>query len=168
MPYVPLRSGRDIWISDLETNTISGAINRRHATDLITYGINLDDREITQNEGSNVRVTSYDLKDNAIEFVNVVTVRGIAGAYATARNEDSIRIFRVVKEKVIDYTSLVNDIQCMQRAKAVLEQLGAKSPVDILDITAARPSVITTGGTYKYLYYSDNHNPMNVTFFENK
>ena len=81
--------------------------------------------------------------------MNVVTVRGIAGAYATARDEESIRKFRVVKEKVIDDTSLVNDIQCMQRAKAVLGQLGAKSPIDILDITAARPSVVTTGGTYK-------------------
>ena len=41
--------GPNFWNSDLETNTISGTTNRRHATDLISYGINLDDREITQN-----------------------------------------------------------------------------------------------------------------------
>ncbi|MAH51682.1 hypothetical protein CMI37_38045, partial [Candidatus Pacearchaeota archaeon] len=160
--------GPNTWNPDLSTNTLAGQNNYRHTSDLAQFGLTVDDRETSINEASTLRVISYSLKDLAQDFVNVVTVRGRAGSFAAARDEESIRKFRIVKEKIVDDSTLTNDTQCQQRAIALLQQLKASTSLEILDITAASPSVITTGGSYKYLTYTDNNNPMQTTLFEMK
>ena len=160
--------GPNLWSPDLEVGTLSGVTSTRHTTTLADFGLTLDDREKSLNDGSYLQAIGYELKDHALEFINSVTVRGRSGSYASVRDEESIKYFRIVKEKIIDDPSLTNDTQCRQRASAALEQLKPSIPLNILNISAENPTKITTGGRTKYLTYVDGDNPANIHLFDTK
>ena len=157
-----------MWSPDLEVGTLSGVSSQRHTATLADFGLTLDDREKSLNDGSYLQAIGYELKDHALDFINSVTVRGRSGSYASVRDEESIKYFRITKEKIIDDPSLTNDTQCRQRALAALEQLKPSIPLNILSISAENPTKITTGGRTKYLTYVDGDNPANIHFFDTK
>ena len=160
--------GPNLWSPDLEVGTLSGVSSQRHTATLADFGLTLDDREKSLNDGSYLQAIGYELKDHALDFINSVTVRGRSGSYASVRDEESIKYFRITKEKIIDDPSLTNDTQCRQRALAALEQLKPSIPLNILSISAENPTKITTGGRTKYLTYVDGDNPANIHFFDTK
>ena len=160
--------GPNTWDPSSEVGTLSGVSSDRHTNILGDFGLTLDDREKSLNDGSYAQVVGYELKDHALEFINSVTVRGRSGSYASARDEDSIKHYRLVKEKIIDDPSLTNDTQCLQRARAALQQLKPVVPLNIINISAANPMEITTGGRTKYLVWADSNNPSNIELFDTR
>ncbi|MAH47491.1 hypothetical protein CMI37_16825, partial [Candidatus Pacearchaeota archaeon] len=144
-------SGPNYWDKDLEVGTLPGVSSERHTTNLEFNGLTFDDRQKTLSDRSTVQVMEYEVKDHGLEFANKITVRGQAGAYATVTDQESIDTFSSVKEKIIDDSSLTTDTQCYQRARSLLEQLKPKPPISILNISKANPTVVTTGGSKRYL-----------------
>ena len=112
-------TGPKLWLPEMEVGTISGVTSNRFSTPL-TYGLSLVEGENTTDQAQ--PVVSYSLREKPIDFVNKVVVRGQAGAYGTVQDDDLIASYGIIKEKVIDDSSLVNSLQCETRAIALLEQ----------------------------------------------
>ena len=111
--------GPNFWHPGMEAGTISGVTSVRHS-DPATYGLSLSEDE---NDGDQTHViSSYSLSEKPIEFVNKVSVRGRSGAYGVAEDATSIASYGLVKERLVDDSSLSNSLQCETRARALLEQ----------------------------------------------
>lgn len=112
--------GPNFWHPGLEVGTISGVTSTRH-TNPKTYGITLS--EFIGRGNQRITISAYELNDKPVEFVNKVSVRGYGGAYGTAEDTTSIDAYELVKERIIDDSTLINSLQCETRARAILAQL---------------------------------------------
>jgi hypothetical protein len=111
--------GPNLWNPGMEVGTISGVTSVRHS-DPATYGLSLNEYEHSGDQSQTI--AAYSLNDKPIEFVNKVSVRGRSGAYGVAEDATSIATYGLVKERMIDDSTLTNSLQCETRARAILEQ----------------------------------------------
>jgi len=111
--------GPNLWHSGLETGTLSTATSKRHS-DPLTYGLTLTE---TAGRGSQrMPIIEHEIKDHALDFVNKISVRGQSGAYGVAEDTTSIDNYGIVKERIVDDSTLTTSIQCENKARALLEQ----------------------------------------------
>jgi len=70
-----------------------------------------------------IQMLGYSVGDRPSEFVNKVVVRGQAGAYGTAVDDESVSNFHMVREKNYYDTTITNSVQAAQRANRLLNSL---------------------------------------------
>jgi len=107
--------------------------------DPLKYGLTLHQSESVGPQ--TVQLTKYSVGDKPIEFVNKVVVRGAGGAYGSAQDENSIRQFGIVKEKVVHSSSIDNSVKAEQTAVKLLNQL---KPITSSDSNITASSTIST------------------------
>ena len=112
--------GPNYWHPGMESGTITGVTSVRHS-DPVTYGLTLVEHDTGTNQSQTI--VAYALADKPVDFVNKVSVRGRSGAYGIAQDTTSIDTYGLVKERVVDDSTLTNSLQCEIRAQALLEQL---------------------------------------------
>jgi len=113
-------TGPNLWHPNLEVGTLATVASKRQS-DPLSYGLTL-----TERAGRGARrmpITAYEIKDHSFDFVNKVGVRGQAGAYGMAEDTDSIATYGIVKERIVDDSTLITSVQCEAKARAVLESL---------------------------------------------
>jgi len=113
-------TGPNLWHPSLEAGTLSGVTSKRHS-DPLTYGLTFT--ELAGRGSQRMPIVAYEIRDHALDFVNKIGVRGQAGAYGVAEDTVSITTYGIVKERIVDDSTLTNSIQCENRARALLEQL---------------------------------------------
>ena len=111
--------GPTYWHPGKEVGTLSGITSTRHATPRY-YGLTLS--EVENSAEQVISIASHSLSEKPIDFVNKVSVRGHGGAYGVAEDTTSIDTYGIVKERVVDDSTLANSLQCEKRAQAILEQ----------------------------------------------
>jgi len=103
-----------------DTGTITGVTDTRH-TSPQRYGLTLS---ATSSAGeSTIQMLGFSVGERPSEFVNKVVVRGQAGAYGTAVDDESISNFHIVREKNYYDTTITNSVQADQRAGRILNSL---------------------------------------------
>ena len=106
--------GPNFWHPNMEVGTV------RHSTPA-TYGLTLSDNQ--QQTEQVIPIAEYALNEKPVDFVNKVSVRGRSGAYGVAEDTTSIDAYGLVKERVVDDSSLTTSVQCETRARSILAQL---------------------------------------------
>ena len=134
-----------------DTGTITGVTDTRHASPQ-KYGLTFSSASLA---GTNtMQMLGYSVGDRPSEFVNKVVVRGQAGAYGTAIDEESVSNFHMVREKNYYDTTITNSVQAEQRANRLLNALrpgGAASSIRECHIS-----------TQSWPLYSYNGHPQSV------
>ena len=103
-----------------DTGTITGVTDTRHSSPL-KHGLTLTESSFAGEQ--TMQMMGYSVGDRASEFVNKVVVRGQAGAYGTAIDEESIDNFHVTKEKNYYDSTITNSVQAESRANRILDTL---------------------------------------------
>jgi len=112
--------GPNYWHPGMEAGTITDVTSVRHS-DPATYGLTLVEHDTATLQSQTI--SAYSLTDKPVDFVNKVSVRGRSGAYGVAQDTTSIDTYGLVKERIVDDSTLTNSLQCEVRAQALLEQL---------------------------------------------
>jgi len=129
--------GPTLWSTNLEVGTISGITSARHS-DPQSYGMTLSERE--QHGPQRMPLSGYELRDHPIEFVNKIAVRGQNGAYGVAEDTTSQTTYGVLKERIVDDSSLTTSTQCHQRALALLQKVKSTSTTSIRECRIRLPA----------------------------
>ena len=106
--------GPNFWHPGMEVGSV------RHSSPA-TYGLTLSDNQ--QQSEQSLPISEYALNEKPVDFVNKVSVRGRSGAYGVAEDTTSIDAYGLVKERVVDDSSLTTSVQCETRARSLLAQL---------------------------------------------
>jgi hypothetical protein len=85
-------------------------------------------------------IAGYELKDHPAEFVNKISVRGQNGAYGVAEDTVSQATYGVLKERIVDDSSLTTSTQCNQRALALLAKVKSTSTTTIRECRIRLPA----------------------------
>ena len=129
--------GPNLWNTNLEVGTIAGVTSDRHSNPQ-SYGLTLTERG--QRETQQMPITTYEIKDHSVDFVNRIAVRGQNGSYGIAEDTTSQATYGVVKERIVDDSSLTTSTQCDQRALALLEKVRSSATTTIQECRIQIPS----------------------------
>ena len=145
--------GPNTWHQNLEVGTLNKLTSKRHANPR-AFGLTFSER--TSRGIQRMPITSYELHDHPFEFINKVSVRGLAGAYGVAEDTTSIATYGIVKERILDDSSLTNSSACRAKAQSLLEQLKPTASTSIRECRIQmlappfysfqnRPSIVRAG-----------------------
>ena len=129
--------GPNLWSTNLEVGTISGVTSTRHSNPQ-SHGLTLSERE--QHGPQRMPIAGYELRDHPTEFVNKIAVRGINGSYGVAEDTSSQTTYGVIKERIIDDSSLTSSAQCYQRALSLLEKVKSTATTTIRECRIRLPA----------------------------
>ena len=129
--------GPNLWSTNLEDGTNSGVTSTRHSNPQ-SHGLTLSERE--QHGPQRMPIAGYELRDHPTEFVNKIAVRGINGSYGVAEDTSSQTTYGVIKERIIDDSSLTSSAQCYQRALSLLEKVKSTATTTIRECRIRLPA----------------------------
>ena len=103
-----------------EVGSLDGVTSTRH-TEPLKYGMTLHENSPAGDQ--NIQMLGYSVGDKPQEFVNKVVVRGQAGAYGEALDQESVDNFNIVREKNFYDTTITTSVAAIQKARTLLATL---------------------------------------------